>query len=235
MPQLRICSMTTTALSDGLRTILDTRFSCRGYRADEVPTVTIEAILAIAQRTPSWCNSQPWHVVVTKPPATERIRSALQVEPSLAEDQWDIAPPKEYVGVYRDRRRTCGLQLYESVGVTPGDRAASAKQAAENFRLFGAPHVAVVTTEPRLGAYGVLDCGAYINNFMLAAASLGVAAIAQAALASKAQVLHRLLPIPEGRHVVCGISFGFADAGHAANAFRTERASLDEMRTIVHE
>jgi nitroreductase len=227
--------MTNTTLSDSLRTILDMRFSCRGYLAREVPSETIEAILAIAQRTPSWCNSQPWQVVVTAPAATDRLRAALQAAPMLADEQWEIAPPKEYAGVYRDRRRTCGWQLYESVGVTPGDREASARQAAENFRLFGAPHVAVITTEPRLGTYGVLDCGAYVNNFMLAAASLGVAAIAQAALASKAQVLREALPIPSDRQVVCGISFGYADPSHRANAFRTERAQLADVLTIVSE
>ncbi|SCK19325.1 Nitroreductase [Variovorax sp. HW608] len=225
--------MTNTTLSDSLRTILDMRFSCRGYLAREVPSETIEAIVAIAQRTPSWCNSQPWQVIVTAPAATDRLRAALQTAPLLADDEWEIAPPKEYVGVYRDRRRICGWQLYESVGVTPGDREASARQAAENFRLFGAPHVAVITTEPRLGTYGVLDCGAYVNNFMLAAASLGVAAIAQAALASKAQVLREALPIPSDRQVVCGISFGYADPSHRANAFRTERAQISDVLTLV--
>lgn len=227
--------MTNTTLSDGLRAVFDTRFSCRGYLAIEVPPETIEAILSIAQRTPSWCNSQPWQTIVTAPAATDRLRTALQVAPMLADDQWEIAPPKEYVGVYRDRRRTCGLQLYESVGVTPGDRAASTRQAEENFRLFGAPHVAVITTEPRLGTYGVLDCGAYVNNFMLAAAGLGVAAIAQASLASKAQILRQALPIPADRLVVCGISFGFADPSHPANAFRTERARVSDVLTLVKE
>jgi len=105
----------------------------------------------------------------------------------------------------------------------------------DNFRLFGAPHVAVVTTEARLGAYGVLDCGAYVNNFMLGAASLGVAAIAQAALASKSHVLREQLQILADRHVVCGVSFGYADASHPANAFRTARASLHEVLTLVKE
>ncbi|RQR25744.1 nitroreductase [Burkholderia sp. Bp9142] len=225
--------MTDTPLFDALRSVLDARFSCRGYLSREVPAETIDAILSIAQRTPSWCNSQPWQIIVTRPAATNRLRSALQAASALPNDQWEIAPPAEYRGIYRDRRRTCGLQLYESVGIAAGDREASARQAEENFRLFGAPHVAVVTTEALLGTYGVLDCGAYVNNFMLAAASLGVSAIAQAALASKAHALREILSIPPERRVVCGISFGYADPSHPANAFRTERAPLDQVATIV--
>lgn len=232
---MEVEELATTPLAQGLRSILDTRFSCRGYLPDEVPAATIEAILSIAQRTASWCNSQPWQVIVTRPAVTERLRTAMQAARPLPDHQWDIPPPSEYRGVYRDRRRTCGWQLYESVGVTPGDRQASARQAAENFRMFGAPHVAVITTEPPLGTYGVLDCGAYVNNFMLAAASLGVASIAQAALASMGHVLRENLPIPEGRLVVCGISFGYADKAHPANSFCTARATLEEAVTFVNE
>lgn len=226
-------SRATSPLAEGLRSVLDARFSCRGYLPEEVSPATIEAILSLAQRTPSWCNSQPWRVVVTRPAATERLRAALQAAQPLTDGQWEIAPPAEYRGVYRERRRTCGWQLYDSVGVAAGDRVASARQAAENFRLFGAPHLAVITTEQPLGTYGVLDCGAYVNNFMLAAASLGVASIAQAALASMAHVLREHLPIPEDGRIVCGISFGYEDRAHPANSFRTARAALDEVATFV--
>lgn len=223
----------TTAPATGFGQLLDARHSCRAYRPDELAPAVIEAILAMAQRTASWCNSQPWQVVVTRPAATERLRAALAAATPLPEAQWDIAPPGGYHGVYRERRRACGWQLYESVGIQPGDREASARQAAQNFRLFGAPHLAVVTTDRALGPYGAIDCGAFVSNFMLAAASLGVASIAQAALASMAHVLREQLPIAPDRQVVCGISFGHADTQHPVNAFRTARAALPEVATFV--
>ena len=109
-----------------------------------------------------------------------------------------------------------------------GDREASARQAQLNFGFFGAPHVALITTEAVLGTYGVLDCGAYVSNFILAARSRGVASIAQAAIASRAKFLHRWFEIPEDRHVVSGISFGYEDPAHPANRFRTSRAKTEE-------
>lgn len=225
-------ALVTVSPAEALRTLLDRRFSCRGYLSEAVPHETLNAILQMAQRTPSWCNSQPWQVHITQPPATDRLRAAL-FESTNDDMHWDIPPPAEYKGVYRERRRTCGWQLYESVGIKEGDRAASAKQGAENFRFFGAPHLAVITTEASLGTYGVLDCGAYVNNFMLAAASLGVAAIAQAAIASKSHIIRGQLDIADSRNVVVGISFGYADASHAANGFRTERACVQETVTFV--
>ncbi|WP_233626147.1 MULTISPECIES: nitroreductase [unclassified Delftia] len=212
--------------------LLDQRFSCRGYLPHRVPMPTIEALLRMAQRTPSWCNSQPWQVHVTQPVATERLRQRLAG--SAPDDtHWDIAAPAEYRGVYRERRRACGWQLYESVGVREGDREASARQGAENFRFFGAPHVAVITTEASLGTYGVLDCGAYVNNFMLAAVSMGLGAIAQAALASKSHILREELALAPQRQVVVGISFGYPDLGHPANGFRTARASSEDTAIFV--
>ena len=226
------CSI-DASLADSLQTILNERFSCRGYLNREVTPETVSKILSMAQRTPSWCNSQPWQVILTRPVATDRLRDALKTAKPLPNDAWEIAPPTEYQGVYRDRRRVCGWQLYESVGISSGDRVASAQQAAENFRFFGAPHVAVITTDKSLGSYGAMDCGSFVNNFMLAAASMGVASVAQAALASVAHVLRENLPIGEDRMVVCGISFGYPDLMHPANGFRTERAKLEDVVTVI--
>lgn len=209
--------------------VLDARYSCRGYLADPVGRETINRILHLAQRTPSWCNAQPWQVIVTSATATERLRQALQSPQATAETASDIAPPVDYRGVYKDRRRECGFQLYDSVGIAHDDRQSSMRQALENFKFFGAPHVAIITTETLLGTYGAVDCGAYVNNFMLAARSLGVASIAQAALAMRSKFLHEWFEIPAERQVVCGISFGYEDPAHPANGFRTTRASMEQV------
>ena len=44
---------------DTLSTLLHTRYSCRAFVPEPLPRSTIEAILAAAQRTASWCNAQP--------------------------------------------------------------------------------------------------------------------------------------------------------------------------------
>ncbi len=227
------CYMNATSpvdntLADAFDSILEARYSCRGYLPTPVPRATVEAIVRAAQRTASWCNSQPWQVIVTGAGATERLRQALAAPDAALESGFDIAPPVEYRGVYRERRRTCGFQLYESVGIANGDREASAQQAQKNFEFFGAPHVALITTEAALGTYGALDCGAYVGNFMLAARARGVASIAQAAIASRATLLRRWFDIPNDRQVVCGISFGYEDPSHPANGFRTARAAPEE-------
>jgi len=220
-------------LADALGHLLDARHSCRAFQQRPVPRATIARILELAQRSPSWCNTQPWEVFVTEGEGTERLRatvSAFAAEHPLSPD---LPFPARYEGVFRERRRECGWQLYESVGIEQGDRAASAAQTQQNFTFFGAPHVAIVTTERDLGVYGALDCGVYLGALLLAAQSFGVAAIPQAALAAVAPVLREELGLPEHRQVLFGVSFGYADDAHPANRFRTTRAGLDDVVTWV--
>lgn len=172
-------------------------------------------------------------MVITRGAATERFREALLAPVLPGEPGPDFDWPKEYQGVYLERRRECGLALYEAVGLERGDREGSARQARENLRLFGAPHAAIITTDAKLGTYGAVDCGGYIAAFMLAATSLGVASIAQASLASRPQRVRDALGLAADRKVVCGISFGYADPKHPANGFRTDRADPKVAVTLL--
>ena len=96
----------------------------------------------------------------------------------------------------------------------------------ENYRFFGAPKR--LSLPRKSWAYGVLDCGAFVTAFVMAAEAKGIATIAQASIAEMSDV-RETLGIPEDRDVLCAISFGYADAAHPANQFRTERAPLDEV------
>src|ERR1700752_1540317 len=132
-----------------LEELLDERFSCRAFRPDPVPREIIERVLKAAQRTASWCNSQPWQVVIASGAAREKFRQEIYAAASSGKDDGDFPFPREYRGVYLERRRESGFQLYDTLGIPRGDRAAYAKQALENYNFFGAPHVAIIhMTQP---------------------------------------------------------------------------------------
>lgn len=219
---------------DAFRELLEMRHSCRAYLPDPVEPATLDSILNMAQRTASWCNTQPWEVLITRGPSTDKFRQALTEAMARPGDgESDFPFPLRYEGAYLQRRRESGFGLYNAVGIPRGDAAAAAKQSAENFRLFGAPHVAIVTTDQDLGVYGAIDCGAWVGNFMLAAAAHGVASIAQAALAQRPDFLRSYFNLPGSRRIVCGISFGYSDEAHAANRFRTSREPIANSVRIV--
>ena len=221
-----------------LERLLHERHSCRAFRPDRVDRPTIDSIFTLAQRTASWCNSQAWQVTIASGAAVERFRAAMVGVASGGSksgigDGSDFPFPGAYTGVYQERRRECGFQLYEAVGVARGDRAAYGQQTLENFRLFGAPHVAILTSDPDLGVYGAIDVGGYVQVLLLAMQAHGVAAIPQAALAGYSGLVKSLLGIAVERKVVCGVSFGFEDVTHRANGYRTTRANLDDVVSWV--
>lgn len=213
-----------------LERLLADRWSCRGFLDKQVPRETIERLLTVAQRTPSWCNTQPWHLSITSGEATVKLRDALLA--SFKGSGTDFDYPVQYTGVFQQRRRETGWQLYDAVGIEKGDREASTAQALKNFEFFGAPHVAILTTEADLGVYGAIDCGLYIDSFLLAAQALGVGAIAQAALAARAPFLREWFDLPDSRKVVCGISFGYPDPDHETATYRTSRADITDAATF---
>lgn len=223
----------TDAIST-LETLLAGRYSCRAYKTEQVPREIIERILAAAQKTASWCNSQPWQVTITSGEATKKFRDVLYpVAAAGTPNSGDFPFPREYRGVYLDRRRESGFQLYNTLGIARGDKTAYAEQALQNFNFFGAPHVAIITSDEALGVYGAVDCGGYVNNFMLAAQALGLATVPQAALAFHSAVVRRHFGMSDDRRVVCGISFGYPDREHKVNSYRTNRAQLDDVAMFV--
>lgn len=212
-----------------LNQLLHGRHSCRGFLSDPVPRADIEQIITSAGRAPSWCNAQPWQVIVTSGAETDRFRAALLDEVATGLPEPDLPFPTGYSGVYQERRRACGWALYQAVGVEKGDRAASSRQMMENFTLFGAPHCAILSSPAELGPYGAMDCGGFVTAFTLAAQALGVASVPQAALAAYGPFLHRYFDIPDDRLILCAISFGYADTEHPANGFRTDRVPPERI------
>ena len=218
-----------------LERVLAARYSCRAFKPDPVPRAMIERILTAAQRTASWSNSQSWQVHVLGGSAARTFADVMYKAASDDGESHagDFPFPREYRGIYLDRRRETGFQLYGALGIVRGDKSAYRKQSLENFRLFGAPHGAIITSDEALGVYGAVDCGGYVSNFMLAAQAMGLATIAQAALASHSDVIRAHLGIGADRCVVCGISFGYPDKDHPANSYRTRRAGIPEAVTFV--
>ncbi|MFY2834637.1 nitroreductase [Achromobacter xylosoxidans] len=221
---------------EALKRLIFGRATCRAYLPAQVPQAVIRGIVELARGTASWCNTQPWDIVITSDAATDAFREALMAQAAAhPQIDSDFAFPAQYQGVYLERRRKSGFQLYAALGITREDKARRESQSFENFRLFGAPHVAILTVPEALGTYGAVDAGGFVNAFLLSAQAHGVATTPQAALAMQSGFIRRYFDIPEARKVLCGISFGYADADHPVNSYRTERAPVDDILRLVRD
>ena len=220
------------ASPSSLMDLLARRHSCRAFLPEQVPADLLMTIFESAQRTPSSCNSQPWSVYLTSGSATADFATALtaRVRAQDGPDP-DIDLDPTFTGTYLDRKRACGMALYESIGIERSDYTSREAQMLRNYRFFDAPHVAIFTSAGSLGANGLIDTGGFMATVGLLAQELGVATVIQGAIALYAGFVHDYLNIPADEVIVGAMSIGYEDVEHPVNGFRTARADAAE---VVH-
>ena len=219
-----------TEQTQSLSEAVNSRHSCRSFRSTPIPNDQIRQIFTLAQQTPSWCNTQPWHVQFLTGAATRDFASELtRHAASDPSGNPDLQFPAEYVGEFGQRRRSSGRALFAAVGLARDDLAGRARQSALNYEFFGAPHVAIISVPKSLNDYALVDAGGYVSTLMLIATSFGLGTIAQASIARYSPFVRDYFRMNEQQRVVCAVSFGYADETNPANAFRTDRSSIDDV------
>jgi nitroreductase len=208
---------------DALEEAWAARRSKRAYRPDPIPHATLERLFEAAQHAPSWCNVQPWRVVVTEPPVTGELAVALQAAARAGFPHPEIAFPLDYPPPYKEHRIACGAALYRAMGVAREDKAGRYDAWLRNYALFDAPHVAIVSCDRRLGPYAYVDVGVWLGYILSAATALGLDTCAMASVAAYPEPLRARLPIADTEVVLFGLVLGHADEAAPANACRTTR------------
>ena len=209
------------------------RRSVRGFLDKSVPKDVLSRIFGEAQRAASWCNIQPWRVWLVSGDVRVRVVDAMVRAASSESPQSDFPWPKGYPEPYLAHRRECGKALYSAMGVARDDGAARADAWMQNFRAFGAPHIAFVGLDKRFDMYGALDIGCWLGEVMLLAEAEGVSTCAQAALAMYPAAIRSVVEIPEEVGILFGIAMGYEDPSVKANACRTTRSALEDNLKFV--
>lgn len=209
------------------------RRSVRGFRPDPVPREVLERVFTASQRAPSWCNIQPWRVVLTGGAKTAELTAALAEAARTTMPSPDVGFPVEYPEPYKAHRRACGAALYQAMGVAYDDKTARYDAWMRNFSAFGAPHAAIVSMDRRFGVYAALDVGCWLQTVLLAATAEGLATCSQASLATYPAAARRVLGIPDGELILFGIALGWEDTAERANACRTDRSPVEDNVRFV--
>ena len=218
---------------EGLEAAWTERRSIRAYRPEPIPPATLTQLFAAAQRAPSWCNVQPWRVVVTQPPATAALAEALQAAARSGFPRAEVPFPLEYPSPYKEHRVACGVALYQAMGVARDDKAGRYDAWLRNYAVFGAPHLAVVACDRRLGPYAYVDVGVWLGYLLTAATALGIDTCPMASIATYPDVLRAHLPLHETDVTLFGIALGYADPDAPANQARTTREPVGSNVTFV--
>ncbi|MFI5586167.1 nitroreductase [Amycolatopsis sp. NPDC051758] len=214
-----------------------TRRSVRAFRPEPVPRAEVERLLALAARSASNSNCQPWHVhVLTGEPKrrlTEALWQALHGD-GRVEREFPYQPaPEDWEEPFRSRRRKFGESLYrDTLGIAADDTEGRLGHHRRNYDFFGAPVGLILTVSRRPLAGALVDAGLFLQALMLAARHAGLDTCPQASFLDFHPVLRRHLAIPDDRIVVCGLALGHADHEHRLSRHRTPREPVAGFTTF---
>ena len=116
------------------------RRSIRGYQDKAVPQKLIEEILALAMRSPSSMNTQPWNFTVVSGDVLDKIRAG-NTERNLAgvPHSREFRIGKAFEGQHRERQVGVAKQLFAAMGIAREDKDARQDWVLRGFRQFDAP------------------------------------------------------------------------------------------------
>lgn len=220
----------------GALAAIRTRRSVRKFLPHAVPADVLWQILDAASNAPSGSNIQPWNVFVLTGEALAALGQDMRATYLAGEPghQREYAYyPDPMIEPFLARRRDCGWSLYNTLGITRGEKDRMQAQRATNYTFFDAPAGMVFTIDGSLETGSWMDYGGFLQTIMIAARAFGLDTCAQAAIAEFPLIIRRHLPVSPAHKVVCGMALGYADPDAAINSFRTSRVPVDEFATFL--
>lgn len=213
---------------DAFEQVVRDRRSIRGFTAERIPEDVLRRVFTLAQRAPSNCNTQPWKVAVVSGERCHALADRISAAMANGDVAMDFPYEGIYHGVYRERQHRAAADLYTAMGIDRDDKAGRSAAFMRNFRFFDAPHVAFFFLQCDFGIREAADMGMYAQTLMLALTAHGLGSCPQTALSFHAHLVRAELGLGDEYRLLFGLSFGYPDCSHDANAVCIARASLEE-------
>ena len=212
------------------------RRSIRGYQNKAVPKQLIEDILALAMRSPSSMNTQPWNFTVVTGAVLDKIRAG-NTERNLAgvPHSREFRIGKAFEGQHRERQVGVAKQLFAAMGIAREDKEARQDWVLRGFRQFDAPVCVIITYDRELADSDdtAFDCGAVTTALVNAAWSRGLGAVINSQGIMQSPVVREHAAISENQVIMKAVALGWPDDDFPANAVVSERKSVAEAARFI--
>jgi nitroreductase len=212
------------------------RRSIRGFKPDPVPMALLKEILALAMRSPSSMNTQPWNFTVVTGEPLNRIRAG-NTERNMAgvPHSREFRTGTAFEGVHRERQIGVAKQLFSAMGIARDDAPARMDWVLRGFRQFDAPVCVIITYDKTLSGSDdtPFDCGAVSTALVNAAWSRGLGAVINSQGIMQSPVVREHAGIADDQVIMKAIAIGWPEESFPANAVVSERKSVDEAARFV--
>ena len=212
------------------------RRSIRGYLKKPVPQSLIEEILAMAMRSPSSMNTQPYHFHVITGEPLDNIRQGntqniLAGEP----DSREFRKGHPFQGVHRDRQVGCAIKLFVAMVIERDDKEKRQDWVLRGFRQFDAPVCVIVTYDRELSDSDdtAFDCGAVTTALVNAAWSRGLGCVINSQGIMQSPVVRKHAHIPDDRVSMKAVAMGWPDEDFPAHPVKITRREVSEAARFV--
>ena len=212
------------------------RRSIRGYKPDPVPESLIKEVLALAMRSPSSMNTQPWNFTVVTGDVLDRIRKG-NTERNVAgiphSREFRIGSP--FAGQHRDRQVGVAKQLFAAMDIAREDTEKRQDWVLRGFRQFDAPVCIIITYDAVLADSDdtAFDCGAVTTALVNAAWSRGLGAVINSQGSMQSPVVREHANISDDQIIMKAVALGWPDDSFPANAVVSERKAVDDAATFL--
>lgn len=204
------------------------RKSIRGYKDTPVSKQKIQEILQLATRSASANNTQPWEFFVVTGDALLKMRQK-NVELLRAKASVDM-PDADFDGIYKERSRVLGKELFSLMGIEREDKEKRAEWVERGFRFFDAPALILICIDNALDINAFrFDIGAVAQNICLVAAEKGLGTCIEYQAVMYNNHYYDILNIPKNKTFICGIAIGEIDTDFPANKIESKRESIDDI------
>lgn len=212
------------------------RRSIRGYKPDPVPRALVKEVIALAMRSPSSMNTQPWNFYVITGEPLNRIRAGdtERMQAGVPQSR-EFRIGKPFEGKHRERQIGVAKQLFSAMGIARDDKDGRQDWVMRGFRQFDAPVCVIVTYDRVLHGSddAPFDCGAVATALVNAAKSRGLGAVINSQGIMQSPVVRERAGIAEDQVIMKSIALGWPDFSFPANAVISERKPVDEAAVFV--
>ena len=211
--------------------VIHSRKTTRAFRPDDVPKALIIELLEAARAAPSTFNTQPWSVHVLAGDAKGALSEALVRAHTANTHPPYAAMPNPTPSNCAARQDDFGRRYYGVLGIDRADMVARSRQTARNYVFFDAPIGLIFTIDATLTKHSWLDCGMFLQNFMIAAQARGLATCPQVSFVRYQSVIAAQLGFGPAESVLCGMSLGYPDDEAALNRMQMPREPIEAFTT----
>lgn len=144
----------------------ESRASRRAFLQKQVDQNTLEKIVNIANRSPSYMNTQPWELYVLSGDEKDKLAAKLSSDilkgvPLIP----DMPFPTMWPPPHEERFTRHRMRRFKALGIDPEKQQDEVIASyRNNFKFFDAPSVVVLTMDKRLTPWSIFDCGAFVHG-----------------------------------------------------------------------